>query len=852
MAPDPEELLQDEEGEVQKYLEEQREKRAARWMYQDFRDYYYFREQMQLNVEMVLREKYLLGLFEGINREMKKRRGDGLSLNAFEVGFAADSSYLADIDTAGMTFESYADFYLKTHEQVREEHQRKLIWAEALKGRLLQDGTMAEVKRMFDFDLKLANDAYEDEEFALAVLRFEHMLSLYPYKNVDDLLFYLAESQYGAGYYLSALESYRILEEKYPESEYFVFALSRIAYVLLQLDRFDELYELWMTYKGETFGFEVIRDYDTRWLEVSDSLEIDDLPKETKKSLKDTLKHLKKNVPYDERMVDHASRWYYNIGLGLYLGEYYEEAFIPLVEVPYYTEAERKAAYLAGDAMMRLGKFKKAVEPLEFVSQTSYNKKDPEAVLGDLAHIKLGYTYFMLDRYDDSRTAFESVEEESDVHPHALLGQAWVAYERSDFLAGDSISAMVGEKYPDSPMVFQATALEGFSRELLGREDSAEDTYERMIEVLNHLSDVRRHMAERKIIAERIREMKSMEEDVVKSNDPELFMEYLKLSDHLNRLYKRARLAEIVELNSRVEAFLIERDSVATLLEEYDAYGDTMQMDEYKSLQGMYNRLESQLSNLYRMIQLSGYAAATRNPTASQRLAQMQYHNEASDSLIRQTNTDLERVELALQQVREARELARNEGNLPVWIDIDIAAADLGSARRTYEEKLLSLSEGKMVEISEDVEDWREFALTRYAISDVDFDYLVQQITLLEDLSANISTIDQLVEEKKQMEEERAKQAPPVELEAEDAEPGEIGPQESDVMDREIPDFDEDTELESDTLNVPEEAGPQSAPMDTTSTGTGEEDIDSESPEEPAAPLEEATEDTTGTGNAGQ
>ncbi len=754
LAPEPEVLIRGEQV-VEELSAEQLSAQRTRLMLDSFRDYYYFKKQIQLDVEMLLRERYLLGLFKGVNEELQNREiiGSVLDLNMINSPVDYVEPQLGD------TILSVADHYLATSEYVMAEHHHKLIYAEALKAKLVEEGNPLEIKRMFDYDLRLAYKAYKEENYPLAILLFNHILLLYPYENMDDILFYRAESEYGASYYVTAAASYNRLLGTHPDTPYRLDAIARLFYIYQELDKYTIVKDIWDRYGQTAVELEPIYIYDQRWEELTDSIAMEELPKEEINRLKDALSELEGSVNFTREQVAIASKFYYAAGLGLFLGDYFADASYALDRIPNFSPNEFKASYLRGQALVHLGRFEEAINPFKLISEGRFKPSDPEFVLANDAKVKLGYCFSQLEDFETSSSWFNSVDPNSDSYKDALIGLAWTEYRQYHFDKVDSLTSVLIEKYPDDQRYYEAISLGGFNREMLGRQPEALTQYQEMVETVNKLTDVRNYIAERKLITKRVREAKAYEQKVIERNDPDLFLEYMNLINELDRLYKRVKIAEITELNKRMHEFLMERDSLRILYEDLSTFRDTIILEQNQSLLGSYDRLEARLRKLAWTIQIGGFYEA-RKATATQQTAELEYHNEATDSLISMGEDELSKLHKALVELQSARESLQEDDELNSLITMDIAEADLVGARRSYEENIVSLSEGRMTEIAADIETWRDFAFRRYALADLDFDYLLEQMNLLDDLTKRMGTIARMIQYKEEIAAEQEAELP--------------------------------------------------------------------------------------------
>ncbi len=776
IAPDPDVLLRGQ-AEAQQLTPEQLSAQATRLMYESFRDYYYFRKQIQLDVEMLLRETYLHGVYISVNQELTKRDP---SSRFFETGLVEEDtdSYGEDPRPDLADTISIREEYLKTNDFIRAEYHHKLIYVEALKAKLVTEGTSDEVKRMFDYDLRLAYDAYDvgsdafydkDAEdrllgFPLAILRLNHILELYPYSNMDDILFYRGEAEYGSDYFNTAAQTFEKLISEYPGSDYYIDALARLFFLHQRLEHYMHLGEMWTEYGSIDFGFDAIVEFDRRWDEISDSLEMEDLERAVVKQLDRELDQLDRDKPFTREDVEKSSKLYYAAGMGLYLsGVSFAKKDPPtarsmffmaqdaLGRVPNFTDNKFKAAYLEGQALTRLGKYEEAIEPYTLIAEERFkeSKNPSEFVLSNDARVKLGYCYSLINNYDQSIFWFSQVDDETESYKNALLGMAWTNYRWDKYALVDSLTQLIIDRYPNDPQFYEAVTLAGYNREMIGQHDRAMTAYEAMISRLDNITDIGVYIQERRTIAERIQEARSLEPMIVESDDPDLFSEYLEVTQDLDRLYKRVKLAEIVTLNPVMEEFLHERDSIRVVFDSLVALQDSIfGSDRHRSLRGSYERLANRLQKLAKTIQMGGYTIIHQDMSVSQQMAEIRYHNQITNDMIDKADDERTEVDAALAEMRRVRELLSQTGNLDQWIELEMAENDLLNARNSFEEQIVSLSEGRMAEITVDIESWRDFAFRRYALQGLDFDSLIEQMQMLDDLNDRISAIQTIIEEK--------------------------------------------------------------------------------------------------------
>lgn len=327
VAPEPYILMRDV-PEMQDMVKAALDSIRNQVLYDQFLFRYYSREKAEFNMEMVLREKYLLGLMNGITIELKKMRKTGIPREILSKMAVFGQSPSGEVNPYQMDYDSMSltEWYLRTRSYDRKEYHQKLMLAEGIKEDLIGQAAPDQLQRMFAYDYKLAAKSYEKGQFGVAILRFNHLLNAYPYRVVDDLLYYRAESEYGANYYLSAAATYNRLLEEFPQSQYVAESVARLFYIYPILEQYNEQKHLWDSLDEYHFDFGDVFALDNRMTEINDSLSMEEIDPLVRMNLEFARDELTGKIHDDQPLFDFASELYYNAGLGLYLGGFLDEA----------------------------------------------------------------------------------------------------------------------------------------------------------------------------------------------------------------------------------------------------------------------------------------------------------------------------------------------------------------------------------------------------------------------------------------------------------------------------------------------------------------------------------------------
>jgi len=716
-------------------------------LFEQFLFHHYAREKVEFDNEMLLREKYLLGLLNGNLKELRNRRKGFISAGVIDQLTSAEDLGLDlenphDYDLQDL---SLPDCFLLTSNYDRQEYHKKLIIAEAVKAELIQNNSLDAVKRMFDYDYTLAAQAYQADDYGLAILCFNHLLTAYPYKNYDDILYYRAESEYASGYYISAAASYNRLIDEFPESVYLPDAVTRLLYIYPVLERYDAHKALWEKYKDYQFDFADIFELDARKKEIADTLNLEKLDPTRRLNLEYERDKIEVKIKEKAEYFDFASRFFYNAQLGLYLGGNYAEMHEAFTRLPRISPNRLKGAFLDGDGLMKLLRFKEAIKPLQLVAETKFKLQSPECQLGEAAKIELGYCLYALNRPAEGRDVFLTVRKDSPRYRDALLGQAWTEYKLNNFAKVDSLTRFLQDNYPNDPVTFEASALSSFNLELLGRTIDAISQYNQILNLINTMSAIQVHVAERRVLEQRLEDLRAMETSVAVKRDPKVFKVYQAAKAKLERLYLASKLSETAELNENLRQLLIERDSLTLVIESYQALQDTVEKSKNPTLQSSYTKLGGKLEELSAILRDFTYQEGSRT-TAVQKWVQQQYRQEIQDTLLTRLENEMLYTNQLVSAIPGVGQDAGDYRSRGDWLSHGLTQDEVVFTRQKKEAQFVALSENRMIEVSEDINKWRDYVYKQESIAELNFDYLVDQMELIQSLTDHINTLQQMIE----------------------------------------------------------------------------------------------------------
>lgn len=143
--------------------------------------------------------------------------------------------------TTATTSYTIFDVYNEWQKTERIKYHLRLTDIELLKKRLINKSTVGDLQRMFKRELEHAAQAFNFRYFELAQLSFAEILKNYSQiGELDDVLFYIGESNYQLGRFNMAEEQLEQLITEYPSSEYAPKTYKRLIEITSHFERYGE------------------------------------------------------------------------------------------------------------------------------------------------------------------------------------------------------------------------------------------------------------------------------------------------------------------------------------------------------------------------------------------------------------------------------------------------------------------------------------------------------------------------------------------------------------------------------------------------------------------------------------
>jgi len=670
-------------------------------IYQVHADIYFMRRQINQNIEMAVREAFLKWLYDGIVDEVKKRKRTNPeltleALNPPELKGYSDESYNLpeNIDEAPpqIAFSAYEKFD-------RDEYNHKYLHARLIKNELIKSANSEQRQRMFSRDLKSTIFTYRDGYYSEAILKFDELIKEYGFNDLDDIFFYRGESYFAMNLNILAIKDFEAVNSSGSANTFYhKTALRRLISLYGDTGKIAKVRELWSIFQ-EKYSQYPDDDY---W---------------------QTLELVARYLMLDGKL---------------------EEAILLFDQIPQSSDLFiQSQLYAAQTTLMQLD-LDEAEERFNKLIFGKYGKIKISKDIKNQSRLKIGYVYFLRGEFNSAFRQFSEVEGKGKLKEIALISSAWAAYRLNAFEHVITVCNSFKSQFPNSEYQYEATALMGHCREIIGQDSTAVDLFEEIMTAVDDRQDYREFIYEKQQISKISADLKLIENEVFGENRKELFPKYLSIREKLFLLRQKTRLAEGFKANPGLGGMIVEQATLAKIINGQQALEAALDSAEDRKSLNKYERILTNLSDL--SYQISGgikYELSRTN--LSQREEKRRYESSISDSLGKRTLQELGFINASLEKVKMLKSSASSTNNPELMIDLTAVGDDLQMMKNRLLNVQTSLSAYGDVEVSSNLDEWSDFAYLRYTYGGLDFDNFSAQQDRLTELDGYIQQLSQIL-----------------------------------------------------------------------------------------------------------
>ena len=583
--------------------------------YEAYSQYYYEDKSFEISKELIPLERYLTFLINGVNRQLKKQKIKSLDkltlVSTEELSRFALSVSQSDRPTSqSRLFETWKNYQFN-------ELFLKMDKALRIKYRIFDRSSAEFKKKMFEYDVNQAISEFSSRNYTQSKMYFEHIYNFYPYKNMDDILFRIAELDYTLKNFISAEEGYQRLIREFPQSEEY----QRSVFRLISLQYFRNDYQNVHRY------FRVFKQrYDA----------LADQKNEAGESL--AWQYLPNTIFFME-------------GCSYYKENSFEQAIETFNLIEENTTYYSRAKYLTGQCYINLGDADTAERIFEDIL---YGKIQTDNVeLWSEAAVVSGDIYMNKDDINQAWGFYSLVNQHSAIYPRALIGRGMVRFYRGEYdLTNKLMDELIKYDYHNN-FIYVARCLKGTALRELDSLDKASEQYEIVLEESGKKIGLIKYLTERLKLTYLVNEWKKGEDKVMETGDEELLERYWYLRNNAENLLKRAYYAEIIEVDPKFKEYIEERKNILKIANEFLALGEYIARLNDKKTTAKYIRMNNDLINLNDMVRASGYGELQKLPYYYENM-NSQFTAQSIDSLYKATSKELQSLEDDLIYIAKA------------------------------------------------------------------------------------------------------------------------------------------------------------------------------------------------------
>jgi TolA-binding protein len=651
---------------------------------------YYSIKLKNVTAELILQEKLLSARLKVILNELRRSRmADELNLDDLLVETPEYLSTIPEGNSEQIWTEQLKVWIVRQ----RELLAYKLDKARKIQERLIATQPELALQETFKFELRQAIDVYAKRDFGLAALLFTDIIEAYPYRNMDDVLFYQAEACYSNGIWDSAAEGFSKVLSEHPESVYRNLAFKHL--------------------------LEIRNIYQQHYTASSEYVQYSIRPEEL-----------------DFETIFLAGREFF-------LSGHSAETRDLLDLIPIGDENYLRARHLVGTSYINERRYHEAITVFEELSNSKGKnvKNDYVQAIKSDALLKLGYLYFEISEFDKAAEMFASVEQGAEQYSSALLGQAWSDMSLADYDRAFALSSKLVEHYPDSPLLYEAQTLAGYAAERLDNPEAATDYYKNVLDEADRSQQLKILANEKRQVLQVMRELAVLETEVFEQGNVSAYPEYVRLRRESKVLMRKVKYSELSTANTSMSEFIEERAEIVRLNRRLSEMFADAGEDQSTSSQQEMASLQHKVTVLMSKIRIAGFIEIQKQPLMLHETT-LNAANTMLDSLDLSSKYELER----LNQSADNLVTTGNPGSGRDDLQLAYYRNRYTQLGRDVEQIRHTATTLRHPTTDSNLGRWSELAFSRLAIGDIPFDELHQIDERLDELNGYLDRINDLIE----------------------------------------------------------------------------------------------------------
>lgn len=599
------------------------------------------------------------------------------------------------------------------------KYELRLTDVKLVRQSLLKTAGLEPILRMFNDELRYAYEEYNFGEYDFADRLFEDIAETYPnwgIKNLDDVYYYWAESNFALNRYLRAQRIYEELLKKYPTTSYLSNAYSRLIEINYHLKNYPKVIEYADFYRN---------------IASTDNPNYGDIQ--------------------------------FLIALSYYENQNYDQAVDAFLNIPQTHPYYPLAQYFMGNAYAAAQLYDEAQSVYSNLIQVT---STPPEIYARAAY-KLACLSYERKSYLQAIQYLSSIPATFDRYDKVLNALAWsyFEYERSkppeeakNYEPAKTYAQLLVDKYYASPYIMEAKSLLAYINQINEEPVEAIDLYREVYKTKATRREVDAYIQERERLRNLYYDAQNMREQALIQNNAE---GYARATDLVERLENQLQALELSEASGVGSAAYEEIEAMVSQLETLNRMRQEAVQNEnkeaLKKIDSLAVRLTAVLSTfpIEYIERARSFNMFDKYPLTKWVAEESYKYNNMSDKRL-DISEEMARVDATLQDLDEQIAVARAEKNFGLAVRLEQDRDRLVELKKRFDEIFTSTyqipaTENPYPEFSR----WGD--LGAFGIINVHFDQKKKIEDLSKRIAASFEVVNKQITERKEVIEDKIK-----------------------------------------------------------------------------------------------
>ncbi len=549
---------------------------------------------------------------------------------------------------------------------------------ELLKKRLISSATNLQLKRLFDAEVVQAIFEFNESNFEVAELLFKDILGYYPYSQVDDISYFLAECYFVQKKYAYAEDLYLKIVDNKKDQEYISKSYWRLMLISDSFKRYRDFF---------TFAQEVLKMYKSRPSDV-----------------------------FLEKMIFYSGYVAFNI-------KNFKNSLVLLRQLSKNTSFYLPGQFLTAVNYLNLNQPEKAKPILTLLGKekTYKDKTDVSIALRNLAYLKTGLIY-----YDDNdlSSALNSLENVSSDVPGSdikSLSRAWSLFRLGYLEKAVNELDLFFWNHLSSNYIYEAMMLSAHCNRLLGNIKSSTrkvryvENAEKTLQINNELN------LERQKINNILSEINKLEEPVILSGDVYAYQKLEKLRADLENSLQSMEYQGNPGLQL-IQDYEEEQQHIEKLiadLNDLHKIAEILGREELKiDINQAIPKLKSKLTEIQRFQRGQRIDILADYPVAKKE-SDIKFQKMTLGKMRNDVELEQRKLEFYKEEIVSLLKKAEQSQNSEAINQLNYRDLELAELKNRLEVFMVILSENEVTMMDTDYRKWSNFS--GFGMSDLDF-----------------------------------------------------------------------------------------------------------------------------------